>query len=105
MLDDLRAWERQPPHGSPRLLVVSAGPPEANRAMQLRSLVLLDNEGIAMRAFGASGTPMAVLVDGQGRIASPIATGAGEVMALARGHSKTIGGGTPESYSGSRGRP
>jgi hypothetical protein len=46
--------------------------------------MVLDPEGSAMRAFGASGTPMAVLVDASGRIASPLAAGSREVLALAR---------------------
>jgi hypothetical protein len=36
-----------------------------------------------MRAYGARGTPVAVLIDDSGRIASPTpATGAQEVLAL-----------------------
>lgn len=41
MLDDLRAWEANPPDGA-RLLVISTGTVEANQAMGLRSRVLLD---------------------------------------------------------------
>jgi len=84
MLHDLKTWERKRPAWSPRLLVVSTGSVEANRAMGLASPVVLDSDGSMMRAFGASGTPMAVLVDASGRIASPLAAGAQEVMALAR---------------------
>jgi len=39
----------------------------------------------AGQAFGASGTPMAVLVDAEGRIASPVVAGAAAVLALAGG--------------------
>ena len=84
MLDELKAWERKRQARSPHLLVVSTGTAEANRAMGLASTVLLDSDGATMRDFGASGTPMAVLVDASGRIASPLAAGAREVMALAR---------------------
>lgn len=84
MLPELKAWERARPVRSPRLLVVSTGTVEANRAMGLASPVVLDADGSAMRRFGASGTPMAVLVDSSGRIASPLAVGAPQVMALAR---------------------
>ena len=35
------------------------------------------------RAFGATGTPSAVLVDAEGRIASDVAVGAPAVMGLA----------------------
>ncbi|HET7552096.1 MAG TPA: TlpA family protein disulfide reductase, partial [Gemmatimonadaceae bacterium] len=84
MLGELKTWERKHHPRSPRLLVVSTGTADANRAMGLASPVVLDSEGLAMRAFGAGGTPMAVLVDAGGRIASPLAAGSREVMALAR---------------------
>jgi peroxiredoxin len=85
MLDDLKAWEADPPNGAPKLLVVSAGTVEVNEAMGLRSPVLLDENFIVGSAFGASGTPMAVLVDEEGRIASDVVAGGPAVMALARG--------------------
>ena len=85
MLDDLKAWEAAPPAGAPRLLVISTGTVEANRAMGLRSPVVLDPDFSAGRAFGATGTPSAVLVDAAGRIASPVTVGAPAVLALARG--------------------
>jgi methylamine dehydrogenase accessory protein MauD len=83
MLPELKAWERKRPAHSPRLVVVSTGTVEANRAMGFASPVVLDADGAAMRAFGADGTPMAVLVDANGKVASPLARGAQEVMALA----------------------
>jgi hypothetical protein len=66
------------------LLVVSTGTVEANKEMGLRSPVLLDQEGMTIgRTFGATGTPMAVLVDEEGKIASQVAAGAPAVLALA----------------------
>jgi hypothetical protein len=47
--------------------------------------VVLDQGFTAGRAFGATGTPSAVLIDAQGRIASPVAVGAAAVLALAAG--------------------
>ncbi len=85
MLEDLKAWERKPQHGAPRLLVISTGSVDDNRAMRLSSSVVLDSQSEAMRAFGANGTPMAVLVDAEGKIASPVVAGAQAVLALARG--------------------
>jgi peroxiredoxin len=85
MLDDLKAWEADPPNGAPKLLVVSAGTVEENEGMRLRSPVLLDENFTVGSAFGASGTPMAVLVDEEGRIASDVVAGGPAVMALARG--------------------
>jgi len=84
MLPELKKWERQRPDGSPDLLVVSSGSVEDNRAMGLTSRVMLDPEGSSMRSFGAPGTPAAVLVDAEGRIASSLAVGAEAVMALAK---------------------
>lgn len=68
MLDDLKAWETTAPANAPRLLVVSTDGVASNQAMGLHSPVLLDQEGMRVeRLFGASGTPMAVLVDAEGR--------------------------------------
>lgn len=83
MLADLKAWEAHPPKGAPKLLVVSTGSTETNRAMGLRSTVLLDEQMSVGSLFGAQGTPMAVLVDAQGKLASPLAAGASEVLTLA----------------------
>jgi hypothetical protein len=51
----------------------------------LRAPVLLDQGSGVMSAFGANGTPMAVLGDAHGRVASEVAAGAPAVLALARG--------------------
>ncbi len=83
MLNDLKAWEVNPPDAAPKLLVVSTGTVEANRALGLRSPVVLDQTFSSGAAFGANGTPSAVLVDARGRIASDLAVGAPAVLALA----------------------
>jgi methylamine dehydrogenase accessory protein MauD len=88
MLADLKAWEAEPPHGAPKLLVVSTGSLERNRALGLRSPVLLDGGFTIGPKFGIHGTPMAVLVDTEGRIASEIAAGAPAVFELA--HNSTL---------------
>jgi thiol-disulfide isomerase/thioredoxin len=82
MLPDLKALERDPPAGAPRLLVIGTGSAERVRADGLRSRVVLDPRSEARTAFDASGTPMAVLVE-DGRIASPVAAGAAAVLQLA----------------------
>ncbi len=84
MLPDLKDWEANPPEAAPNLLVISAGTVEANEEMGLRSPVLLDQQFAAGRAFGASGTPSAVLVDREGKVASEVAVGAQAVLALAK---------------------
>jgi peroxiredoxin len=84
MLPEIKAWESDQPEGAPRLLLVSTDSVESNQAMGLRSPVLLDKEGMSVgRLFGATGTPMAVLVDAEGKIASELAAGAPAVLALA----------------------
>ena len=81
MLPILHAFEQRPPPAAPRVVVISGGDPERLREQAIRSTVLLDPEGHAMRAFEAPGTPMAILVD-NGRIASDIHAGAGAVLEL-----------------------
>jgi methylamine dehydrogenase accessory protein MauD len=83
MLPDLREWEANPGEDMPNLLVVSTGPEEANREMGFSSPVVLDDDFSTGRSFGASGTPSAVLVDAEGRIASEVAVGAPAVLELA----------------------
>ena len=80
MLDDLKALEVNPP----KILVVSTGTVEENKALGLRSTVVLDQGFATASAFGSNGTPTAVLVDEEGKIASEVAAGAPAVLALAR---------------------
>ena len=82
MLPDLRRWEADLPPGAPDLLVVSSGSVKANRAIELRSRVVLD-QGLAIRrAFGVTGTPSAVLVGVDGTVMSTPGLGAAEVLFL-----------------------
>jgi hypothetical protein len=84
MLPDLKAWETNARNGAPKLLVVSTDSVADNKAMGLRSPVVLDQSGMTVgRQFGAGGTPMAVLVDAAGKIASELAAGAPAVLELA----------------------
>jgi thiol-disulfide isomerase/thioredoxin len=95
LIEDVRRWEVEPPRGAPRLLVVSSESVEANRALGFRSSIVLD-EGFAVgKAFGARGTPSAVLVDAEGRIASSVAVGGRDVLALAGIVPIVSGKGTP----------
>jgi peroxiredoxin len=84
MLDELREWDHSRTNGAPQLLVVSSGTAESHAEMQLQSPVVLDDASATMSAYSAHGTPMAVLVDDDGNVASNLAVGAVEVMSLAR---------------------
>lgn len=97
MANDLKAWEANPPANAPQLVYVSTGTPEANAEMGFSSSMVLDQGFATGRTFGASGTPSAVLLDAQGKIASDVAVGAPGVLALANGQrpSPAAGGGAP----------
>ena len=51
--------------------------------MGLSSMVVLDQEFAVGSAFGAGGTPSAVLVDEDGKIASGLAVGGPAILELA----------------------
>jgi thiol-disulfide isomerase/thioredoxin len=89
MRDALRRWERRRSKAAPRLVIISAGDEASVRAEGFESPVLLDPDFSLGRAFGIGGTPMAVLVDAEARIASSVAAGSEAVLALtARNASK-----------------
>jgi peroxiredoxin/uncharacterized membrane protein YphA (DoxX/SURF4 family) len=83
MLPDLKTWEDQHPDGAPQLVLVSSGTVDENRRMELRATVLLDQSFATGSTFGANGTPMAVMIDADGNVASDVAAGAPGVFALA----------------------
>ncbi len=84
MLPDLKDWEAESPERELALLVVSTGDISENQALGLRSPVLLDEGFTIGPTFGIHGTPMGVLVDAEGKIASEVAAGAPAVLTLAR---------------------
>jgi len=84
MVDDIKAWEGDKPADAPNLLIVSTGDAAANRAHGFRSPIVLDANFSTGRAFGASGTPSAVLVDANGNVGSQLAVGAPGVLGLLR---------------------
>ncbi len=96
MLPALRAWEDQLRDDAPRLLVVSAGASGETAADGFASTVVLDSEFATAGAFGADGTPMAVVVDARGQVASPLLTGADDVLtALTAGQRSEAKAGRP----------
>jgi peroxiredoxin/uncharacterized membrane protein YphA (DoxX/SURF4 family) len=84
ILPDLKQWEANRPEGAPRLLVVSTGAEEANREQGFASTVVLDQQFAVGQVFGASGTPSAVLIDEEGKVASELALGTTPVLDLTR---------------------
>ena len=82
MHDDLLAFEERQDVSSPRLIVISSGEVDDTRADGFRSTVVLDAAYSAGTAFDAGGTPMAVLIGADGRVASEPVAGADAVLAL-----------------------
>jgi peroxiredoxin len=62
--------------------VVSTGEVDRNRELGLKSPTVLDSGFTVGRAFGASGTPSAVLVGADSKIASGLAVGGPTVISL-----------------------
>jgi len=86
LLPQLLVWEddRIATPGAPALLVVSTGSVDENRMLGFRAPVLLDVDGALTRAYGATGSPMAVLVATDATIGSALGVGGPGVMALTR---------------------
>lgn len=84
LVGDLKTWEAHRSPADPALVVISAGSAEATRAHGFASQVLLDDGIGTGRRFGAHGTPAAVRIDVEGRIDSPVASGATAVLGLLR---------------------
>jgi methylamine dehydrogenase accessory protein MauD len=84
MLPELKEWQAAPQEGAPRVLVVSDGTVENNEAQGLGSPVVLDDDYAVSDAYGGAGTPSAVLVDAEGRIASEVVVGSSAVLGLVR---------------------
>lgn len=81
-LPELRRLEEDAEQAQVHLAIVTTGSEEAVRAQGWRSHVLLDPSRQLMSRYGASGTPMALLLDAEGRVASDIAIGSEEVLQL-----------------------
>lgn len=82
LLPDLLSWERERGRSGPELLVVSTGDEAANAELGFSSTVTLDAASSTMALYGASGTPMAVLIDAEGMVASSVGIGAPGVLEL-----------------------
>ncbi len=73
LLPEIKAFERT--LGPLGLVIVSRGPAGLNQEAGFVSPMVLDDDLAIARSFGASGTPAAVLLDGRGVVAAPVARG------------------------------
>ena len=85
MHEDLLAWEAGANGSSPQLVLISSGDEERTRAEGFRSPVLLDPDWTLGEAFSAGGTPSAVMIDVEARVASEVLVGAEAILARVRG--------------------
>ncbi|MDQ2740820.1 MAG: TlpA family protein disulfide reductase, partial [Chloroflexota bacterium] len=90
ILPDLHRWQTRAPAGSPRLVLIASGTAEENRAANLPGAVLLDQHFLTGHAYGATGTPSAVRIDRDGKIASELVAGIPLVLALLGGGSFSV---------------
>jgi peroxiredoxin len=86
LLPELLAWEADHPIDAPELVVISTGDEAANAALGFTATLLLDATSAAMSAFAVRGTPIGVLVDAAGLVASLPGLGAPGVRSLLAAH-------------------
>lgn len=83
MMNDLRTWnDESRSDRDPGLIVFSEGTPEDHKGVALKAPVVLDAGYKTAEKFGMYGTPSAVVVDENGRIASETAVGSSNIWAL-----------------------
>jgi len=81
MINELIAWRQRDPPQMPRLVIISSAPdPEIEHIPG--TIVLYSDDDVANNAFAVRGTPSAVLINEHGRIASSLATGVDDFLAL-----------------------
>jgi thiol-disulfide isomerase/thioredoxin len=82
MLADLKEIEQEAGEKISQMLIVSQGDIEANREQGLKSRMVIDDGFTMGKAFGANGTPSAIVLDEEGKVASSLAVGAEAVLNL-----------------------
>lgn len=75
----LRRWEAQ---SEVALVVIAVSSAAHARRLTFQSPVLVDDGGLAMRAFGAVEAPAAVFLDARLRVAAPVATTYEDIVSL-----------------------
>jgi peroxiredoxin len=85
MSEDIINWEANPPNGAPELMFVCSGEEDACKvdSERFKSPFLYDRKLESGLLFGTNLTPSAVLIDAEGKIASPPTAGGAIIMALA----------------------
>jgi peroxiredoxin/uncharacterized membrane protein YphA (DoxX/SURF4 family) len=89
--EDIKRWEENPPKGAPRLAIIATGRAEAvkMKSKDFKSLILHDPHFNVGPVFGSNSTPSAILIDGEGRVASSLVVGGPNVLTLAGIRQKT----------------
>jgi thiol-disulfide isomerase/thioredoxin len=82
MISDLKEIEDEAGDKLSRVLFVSQGDIEANKEQGLKSKMVIDDGFTMGKAFGANGTPSAIKLDAEGKVASQLAIGADPVLTL-----------------------
>ncbi len=82
MIRDLQEWDREKGADEPNLIVFSEGDNEDHREIGLKSPILLDEGYKTAATLGMHGTPSAILINENGKIASETALGADNIWAL-----------------------
>ena len=80
---ELLHWEERRGDAAPRLVVVTTAVPDRNRSLAFASAVLLDQRFSVGSLFGITGTPSALLIDAEGKLASSVVAGERAILALA----------------------
>lgn len=85
MAEDFERWEEDRPDGAPQLVFIASGDEDSVRqeSRRFESQFLHDPEFDVGPLFGTNRTPSAVLIDGDGRIASAPTMGRLAILALA----------------------
>ncbi len=81
MLPDVKEWESAA-NGEAQMVIFSTGDETENRAMNLKSPILIDEGNKVGAQLGMFGTPSAVLIDEHGKIVSETAVGAEQIWSL-----------------------
>lgn len=99
MLPQVRAWETQANPALTRLVLISSGAADSHHDHALRATILLDGAFATGRAYGIEGTPSAILVDANGRIASETIVGEPAILGLLEFADQSYGNQQPHPLS------